>query len=48
MPPCLSERLVSLVASSLSDNQVCTLYEGFKLEGKNKKKANQGVIDKLH
>ena len=38
MPSCLYESLVSLRASSLSFNQAVTLYEGLKLEVKNKKK----------
>jgi hypothetical protein len=38
MPPCLYETLVSLGASSLSFIQVCTLYEGFNLEGKKQEK----------
>ena len=38
MPSCLYESLVSLRASSLSFNQAVPLYEGLKLEVKNKKK----------
>jgi hypothetical protein len=45
MPPCLSESLVSLWASSLSFNQAVTLCEGLKLEGKKQEKANQLIIN---
>ena len=45
MPPCLSESLVSLGASSLSFNQAVTLFEGLKLESKKQEKANQLTIN---
>ena len=44
---CSYESLVSLGASSLSFNQVVTLCEGLKLEGKKQEKANRLTLPKL-